>query len=98
MAFYADKLCLTPKYLSALSKSVCGYTVQELVFRAIIRRSMLLLKNSNKPVQEIADEFHFQMRPLLGLFSRKKPGFLPCIIGARRSIQHFEKNSEFFYC
>ena len=27
--FYADKLCLSPKYLSALSKSICGYTVQE---------------------------------------------------------------------
>lgn len=24
VAFYADKLCLSPKYLSALSKSVCG--------------------------------------------------------------------------
>lgn len=40
VAFYADKLCLSPKYLSALSKSVCGYTVQELVFRAIIRKSI----------------------------------------------------------
>ena len=32
VAFYADKLCLSPKYLSALVKSICGYTVQELVF------------------------------------------------------------------
>ena len=38
--FYADKLCLSPKYLSALSKSICGYTVQELVFKSIIRKSM----------------------------------------------------------
>lgn len=36
--FYADKLCLSPKYLSAVSKSICGYTVQELVFKAIIRK------------------------------------------------------------
>ena len=34
--FYADKLCLSPKYLSALSKSVCGFTVQELIFKSII--------------------------------------------------------------
>ena len=38
--FYADKLCLSPKYLSAVSKSICGYTVQELVFKAIIRKSI----------------------------------------------------------
>ena len=40
--FYADKLCLSPKYLSAVSKSICGYTVQELVFKAIIRKKYLV--------------------------------------------------------
>ena len=50
--FYADKLCLSPKYLSALSKSICGYTVQELVFKSIIRKSISLLKNTQKNVQE----------------------------------------------
>ena len=59
VAFYADKLCLSPKYLSALSKSVCGYTVQELVFRAIIRKSIFWLKNTNKSVQEISDDLNF---------------------------------------
>lgn len=77
VAFYADKLCLSPKYLSALSKSVCGYTVQELVFRAIVRRSMLLLKNSNKPVQEIADEFHFPNASAFGTFFKKETGLSP---------------------
>ena len=51
--FYADKLCLSPKYLSALSKSICGYTVQELVFKSIIRKSISLLKNTQKNIQEI---------------------------------------------
>lgn len=46
--FYAGKLCLSPKYLSELSKSVCGYTVQELIFRSIIRKSISLLKNTQK--------------------------------------------------
>ena len=48
--FYADKLCLSPKYLSAVSKSICGYTVQELVFKAIIRKSIsCLLYTSPSP-------------------------------------------------
>ena len=48
--FYADKLCLSPKYLSALSKSICGYTVQELVFKAIIRKCISLYHEVTKRV------------------------------------------------
>lgn len=53
--FYADKLCLSPKYLSNLSKSVSGYTVQELVFKAIVREAISLLKNTQKTVLEISE-------------------------------------------
>lgn len=63
--FYADKLCLSPKYLSALSKSVCGFTVQELIFKSIIRKSISLLKNTQKNIQEIADFFNFPMLLIL---------------------------------
>ena len=60
--FYADKLCLSPKYLSAVSKSICGYTVQELVFKAIIRKCISLLKNTQKNIQE-----NLQLRKLLSI-------------------------------
>lgn len=76
-AFYADKLCLSPKYLSALSKSVCGYTVQELVFRAIIRKSIFWLKNTNKSVQEISDDLNFPNASFFGTFFKKQTGLAP---------------------
>lgn len=77
VAFYADKLCLSPKYLSALSKSVCGYTVQELVFRAIIRKSIFWLKNTNKSVQEISDDLNFPNASFFGAFFKKQTGLAP---------------------
>ena len=77
VAFYADKLCLSPKYLSALSKSVCGYTVQELVFRAIIRKSIFWLKNTNKRVQEISDDLNFPNASFFGTFFKKQTGLAP---------------------
>lgn len=77
VAFYADKLCLSPKYLSALSKSVCGYTVQELVFRAIIRKSIFWLKNTNKSVQEISDGLNFPNASFFGTFFKKQTGLAP---------------------
>ena len=77
VAFYADKMCLSPKYLSALSKSVCGYTVQELVFRAIIRKSIFWLKNTNKSVQEISDDLNFPNASFFGTFFKKQTGLAP---------------------
>lgn len=74
--FYADKLCLSPKYLSALSKSVCGFTVQELIFKSIIRKSISLLKNTQKNIQEIADFFNFPNASYFGTFSRNKQACL----------------------
>ena len=75
--FYADKLCLSPKYLSALSKSICGYTVQELVFKAIIRKSISLLKNTQKNIQEISDFFNFPNASYFGTFFKKQTGMSP---------------------
>ena len=75
--FYADKLCLSPKYLSALSKSICGYTVQELVFKAIIRKCISLLKNTQKNIQEISNEFGFPNASYFGTFFKKQMGMSP---------------------
>lgn len=75
--FYADKLCLSPKYLSAMCKSICGYTVQELVFKSIIRKSISLLKNTQKNVQEIADYFNFPNASYFGTFFKKQMGVSP---------------------
>jgi len=75
--FYADKLCLSPKYLSALSKSICGYTVQKLVFKAIVRKSISLLKNTQRNIQEIADELNFPNASYFGTFFKKQTGMSP---------------------
>lgn len=75
--FYADKLCLSPKYLSAMCKSICGYTVQELVFKSIIRKSISLLNNTQKNIQEIADYFNFPSASYFGTFFKKQVGVSP---------------------
>lgn len=75
--FYADKLCLSPKYLSAVSKSICGYTVQELVFKAIVRKSIALLKNTQKDIQEISNELGFPNASYFGTFFKKQMGMSP---------------------
>jgi len=77
VGFYADKLCLSPKYLSALAKNICGYTVQELVFKAIIRKSISLLKNTQKDILEISNELNFPNASYFGTFFKKQMGMSP---------------------
>ena len=77
VAFYADELCLTPKYLSVLVKSVCGQTVQQLLFKAMIRRSIYLMKNTTKTIQQIANELSFPNASAFGTFFKKHTGLSP---------------------
>ena len=77
MAFYADKLCLSPKYLSSLVKHICGYTVQELVFKAITRRAIFLLTATGRPIQDIAVEMGFPNVSAFGTFFKKQTGLSP---------------------
>ena len=77
VAFYADQLCLTPKYLSVMVKSLCGNTVQQLLFKAIIRRSIFLMKNTNMSIQQISYELNFPNASTFGTFFKKHTGLSP---------------------
>ena len=75
--YCADKLCLSPKYLSSLVKHICGYTVQELVFKAITRRAIFLLTATGRPIQDIAVEMGFPNVSAFGTFFKKQTGLSP---------------------
>lgn len=77
VSFYADKLCLSPKYLSSLVKTQCGYTVQELVFKALIRRSIFLMNNTSLTISEISNELNFPNVSSYGTFFKKHTGLSP---------------------
>lgn len=85
VAFYADQLCLTPKYLSVIVKSVCGKTVQQLIFKAIIRRSIYLMKNTNMTIQQIASDLSFPNASSFGTFFKSIPDYRQRITGWGRS-------------
>lgn len=83
VAFYADKLCLTSKYLSTLVKTLCGYTVQDLITKAILRRAIFLVTSTNDDFQHITDELHFPNPSAFGTFFKKHTGMSPKIYRAQ---------------
>ena len=84
VSFYADKLCLSPKYLSSIVKSVSGMTVQQHVFKAIVRQSIFLINNTDKSVKQISDLLNFPNPSAFGTFFKKHTGLSP---------RHFRKEN-----
>ena len=72
--FYADRLLLTPKYLSKFIKEVSGRTAPEWIDSFIILDAKNLLKYSDMSIKEIAYDMHFSSVPAFYKFFQKKTG------------------------
>lgn len=77
VTYYANAMCLTPKYMSALVKEICGYSVLELIFRAVVRRAIFLMTSTDMTVQEISYELSFPNASAFGTFFKKHTGLSP---------------------
>ena len=74
VAFYADKLCITSKYLSMVIKETSGKSAKDWIVEYIILEIKALLKNTSLNIQEIALKTNFANQSSLGRFFRKHTG------------------------
>lgn len=77
MAFYADKLCLTPKYLSKLVKNVSGRSAPEWIDSFVILESKNLLKYSDLSIKEIVAKLNFPNQSVFYKFFKSHTGLTP---------------------
>jgi len=77
VAFYASKLCITPKYLSTVIKEVSARSAKDWIVEYIMLEIKYLLKNSNLNIQEITVRTNFSNQASLGRFFRKHTGMSP---------------------
>lgn len=77
VAFYADKLCITPKYLSTVIRKVSARSAKDWIVEYIILEIKYLLKSSNLNIQEIAVQTNFSNQASLGRFFRKHTNMSP---------------------
>ena len=74
VAFYADKLCITSKYLTMVIKETSGKSAKDWIVEYVILEIKTLLKNTNMNIQEIAIRTNFANQSSLGRFFRKHTG------------------------
>lgn len=77
VAFYAKQLCITPKHLSAVVKSISGKTAGEWIENYVTMEAKVLLKTTDLPVQEIAVHLNFPNQSFFGKYFKHITGMSP---------------------
>jgi len=77
VSWYAQELCITPKYLSETVKSVSRRTPNEWIDDYIILELRVQLKNSTKNIKQITDDLNFPNQSFLGKFFKEHVGISP---------------------
>jgi len=77
LEFYADKLCLTPKYLSKVIKNTSGNSASEWIDNYVVLDARALLKSTNMTIQQISDELNFPSQSFFGKYFKRHVGVSP---------------------
>lgn len=77
VAHYADRLCLTPRHLSAVIKRYSGRSVSEWIADYVIIEARRLLAQPSLSVQEVARRLHFTSQSAFGKYFKKTAGMSP---------------------
>lgn len=75
--FYAEKLCITPYYLSKITGKTMGVSPKELIDRQIIMEMKRLLTTTSISIKDLAVQFHFDTMSYMARFFRRHTGVTP---------------------
>lgn len=75
--FYAQRLFLSPRYMSTLVKQVSGKAAKQWIDEAIVTRIKVELRHSDKSVAQIADEMCFANPSFFSKYFRRMTGLSP---------------------
>ncbi|MCM1915792.1 helix-turn-helix domain-containing protein, partial [Phocaeicola vulgatus] len=77
ISFYAEKLCLTPKYLSSIIRDVSGELAGNWIDNYVIIEAKALLISSNLTIQEICYKLNFSTPSSFTRFFKRITGMSP---------------------
>lgn len=77
LGFYASKMSLTPKYLSAAVKRESGRTAVEWISSYVIREAKYYLRNTGLPIKKIAWDLNFKNQMDFYRYFRRHVGMSP---------------------
>ncbi|MBR1713065.1 MAG: AraC family transcriptional regulator [Alloprevotella sp.] len=85
LAFYADALCLTPRYLGTIVHNVSGRTAKEWIDRAVLTEAKLQLRHTDRSVAQVSDALGFPNPSFFSKFFKRLTQTTPAEFRAGKS-------------
>lgn len=74
---YAERMRISPKYLTAIVRRVTGWTAGEWIQREVVLQAKKLLSEGALTVQQVADRLHFRNQSHFGTYFKRVEGVSP---------------------
>ena len=87
VGFYADKLCITPKYFSWIVKEVSGKSAAEWINEYVMMEAKALLQHTETNIAETAYQLNFPNASFFGRYFKKHTGMSPGDFKKRMAFQ-----------
>ncbi|MGM9743098.1 MAG: helix-turn-helix domain-containing protein [Candidatus Cryptobacteroides sp.] len=77
VSHYAEKLCVSPQYLSKAVSQTSGKTVSQWINKAVITKAKVLLRDRSRTVSEISEALSFPNDSFFCRFFKRETGMTP---------------------
>ena len=75
--FYADRLHVTPDYLSTLVRGISGITASEWINKFMLLKAKIMLKSTKMTIQQVSQELNFPSQTFFGKYFKRLTGVSP---------------------
>ncbi len=77
LSFYAERMNISPQYLSRLVFETSGTAASDWINRAVTLQAKLFLRSSGLTIEQIAEELNFSTTPYFCRFFKREVGITP---------------------
>lgn len=77
VSFYAEHLCISTRYLSAICQEIAKCAAKELIDKFLILEIKLTLQTTHLSLKEVAEHYHFPDQSFFGRYFKKHTGISP---------------------
>jgi AraC-like DNA-binding protein len=77
ISYYAERMCLTERYLGTIIRQTSGTTAKDWIDRALVTQAKVLLRHSDKSVLQISEELNFPNPAFFSKYFKRLTGTTP---------------------